>query len=219
MKKLAVLMIAAVFVFFAFTAREAKADLVYDLKYVFNGATNLSGSDWMTASFQTVTPGAVKLTLTSNLSDPNYYIQDVAFNVAPSIAPASLLFKVDSASGTTVSNILHTSQDAQSLIGSGALGKGFDILIQFPTANKDRFNGKDSVVVTITGQSITAESFNYLNAAGAANVGAHLALGGGYSSAITNVNPVPTPIPAAAWLFASGLIGLVGVRRKFKFAN
>lgn len=29
-------------------------------------------------------------------------------------------------------------------------------------------------------------------------------------------NPVPTPIPAAAWLLGSGLIGLVGMRRRFK---
>jgi hypothetical protein len=27
-------------------------------------------------------------------------------------------------------------------------------------------------------------------------------------------NPVPTPIPAAAWLFGSGLLGLVGIRRR-----
>ncbi len=29
-------------------------------------------------------------------------------------------------------------------------------------------------------------------------------------------NPVPTPIPAAAWLLGSGLLGLVGIKRKQK---
>jgi hypothetical protein len=29
-------------------------------------------------------------------------------------------------------------------------------------------------------------------------------------------NAAPTPIPGAVWLFASGLIGLAGIRRKFK---
>jgi hypothetical protein len=217
-KKISVLMIAIFFVIFGLTAGEAKADLMYDLKYVFNGATNLSGSDWMTANFQTVTPGVVKLTLTSNLADPNYYIQDVAFNVAPTVTPGSLGFHVDSASGTAISNILNTTQNTEFLVGSGNKGRGFDVLLTFPTASKNRFNGSDSVVMTITGQGITAESFNYLNTAGAANVGAHIALGTS-SSAISNVNPVPTPIPPAAWLFASGLIGLVGVRRKFKLAN
>jgi hypothetical protein len=29
-----------------------------------------------------------------------------------------------------------------------------------------------------------------------------------------NPNPVVTPIPAAAWLLGSGLMGLIGIRRK-----
>jgi hypothetical protein len=30
------------------------------------------------------------------------------------------------------------------------------------------------------------------------------------------LTPTPTPIPAAAWLFGSGLMGLAGVRRRKK---
>ena len=216
MKKVAASLIAVLFIVFGFIAGEAKADMIYDLKYIFNGSTNINGSDWLTADFQTINTGQVKLTLTSNLTDPSYYIQDVAFNVAPTVTPGSMLFNVDSASGTTLSqaNILHTDQNAQTLIGSGNMGAGFDVLFKFQTPNQNRFNGNDSVVLTITGQNITEDSFKFLNTAGAANVGAHLA-GGSMSSAITDVNPSPVPIPAAVWLFGSGLIGLVGVRRRF----
>lgn len=217
MKKTVVSMILILLVIFGLTVGESKADMMYDLKYIFNGSTNLSGSSWLTADFQTISAGTTKLILTSHMTDPSYYIQEVAFNVAPSITPRSLLFNVDAANGTSLSqaNILHTGQNAQSLTGSGSQGVGFDFLLKFPTPNKDRFNGNDSVILTITGQNITADSFNYLNPTGAANVGAHIALGGGVSSAITNVNPNPVPIPAAVWLFGSGLIGLVGIRRRF----
>jgi hypothetical protein len=42
-------------------------------------------------------------------------------------------------------------------------------------------------------------------------------LGGGHALAIqADINTTPTPIPAAAWLFGSGLMGLAGVRRRVK---
>lgn len=36
---------------------------------------------------------------------------------------------------------------------------------------------------------------------------------------LVNSGPVPTPAPAAIWLFGSGLIGLVGVRRRLRKKN
>jgi hypothetical protein len=39
---------------------------------------------------------------------------------------------------------------------------------------------------------------------------------GGPAVNLTNINASPVPIPAAAWLLGSGLIGLVGLRRRFK---
>jgi hypothetical protein len=32
--------------------------------------------------------------------------------------------------------------------------------------------------------------------------------------AVDNINIIPTPIPAAAWLLGSGLMGLLGLKRK-----
>jgi hypothetical protein len=45
-----------------------------------------------------------------------------------------------------------------------------------------------------------------------------LASGGIYAALFDNmsVNPTPTPIPAAAWLLGSGLLGLFGMRRRSK---
>jgi len=33
---------------------------------------------------------------------------------------------------------------------------------------------------------------------------------------IAEIDPTPVPIPGAVWLLGSGLIGMVGIRRKFK---
>lgn len=42
-------------------------------------------------------------------------------------------------------------------------------------------------------------------------------LGGIFSGVIADApTPTPTPVPAAAWLLGTGLIGLVGIRRKVK---
>jgi hypothetical protein len=38
----------------------------------------------------------------------------------------------------------------------------------------------------------------------------------GFSHTINEINVAPVPIPAAAWLLGSGLIGLVAIRRRFK---
>jgi len=37
-----------------------------------------------------------------------------------------------------------------------------------------------------------------------------------YGIALSTAEVSTVPIPAAAWLFASGLFGLVGIRRRFK---
>lgn len=37
-----------------------------------------------------------------------------------------------------------------------------------------------------------------------------------YSMAVHDGNVAPVPLPAAVWLFGAGLLGLVGIRRKFK---
>ena len=39
-----------------------------------------------------------------------------------------------------------------------------------------------------------------------------------FSGVATQITPAPVPIPAAVWLFGSGLLGLVGVARRKKSA-
>ncbi|HEB28542.1 MAG TPA: VPLPA-CTERM sorting domain-containing protein [Porticoccus sp.] len=50
--------------------------------------------------------------------------------------------------------------------------------------------------------------------AGELRFGLHLRTIGQAGDSDSYINTSPVPIPAAAWLFGSALIGLVGIRRK-----
>ena len=229
MSKMAVSIITASFIIFGLTAVEAEA-ASYDLQYVFNGTAFDTSNNYLTASFEDFGTNTVKLTLTSNLENPAYYIQQVAFNVADNIVPKSLKFAI-SANGTLLSKgrIARTKQDAQNLPGGGNLGVGFDVLLRFPTAKRYRFNGSDTVVLIISGEGIDASDFDILNTTDVANVAAHVVGGhiagadiagleGSTSAAITNSAATANnvPIPAAAWLLGSGLLGMIAIRRRFR---
>jgi hypothetical protein len=225
MKKTMMLLVAASFLIFGLAAGEAKASL-YDLTYVINGSQP-EGSSWLQANFVTTSTNpvthvnVVTLTLYCNFLSTSpqsgYYIQDVAFNVEPSIAPSSLAIARLDGSYTGTVAISKTTQNVQSVAGSDGVGKGFDVLFDFPTANRYRFNNTDTVSFTITGYNITAESFNFLNTSDSAHVAAHLAgIPGGSSSTVGDVKLDPVPIPAAVWLLGSGLVGLAALRRRMK---
>jgi hypothetical protein len=76
-----------------------------------------------------------------------------------------------------------------------------------------------------TGISYNADAFYYLGTGenpngitfGSASIGSGLndpnTIIGGFGA---NIDVTPTPIPAAAWLLGSGLLGLVGIRRRNK---
>lgn len=210
------MLLAGLCLLIGLTMGQANAS-TYTLSYIFNGYPTISGSDWLTASFENAGTDLVKLTLSANLSNPDYFFQQVAFNVNPGIAPSALSFEIVPASDNKfITSMVHTTQNAQFLPGGGDKGTGFDILFDFTTANKetpiqDRFNNHDTIVFYITGAGVDETDFNFLNTTGAANVGAHIALGGTVSSGITNV-----PIPGALVIFGSGLVGIFGIRRRMR---
>jgi hypothetical protein len=222
MKKIAALIIVAFLGAFALAPGEARATLSFDLTYIVSGsAVPVDGSHWLSATFANAGANQVSLTLTSNLMNSNYYWQQVGINVDPTVVPSSLGFTVGTKVGSfTNPTISRGNQNAQDIPGGGDSGKGFDILFSFSTSNAGggiaRFNGSDSVSYTITGSGITKDSFSFMNSAPnnvvAANIGAHLALGGANSEFAASV----VPLPAAVWLLGSGLIGVAVIRRKRK---
>jgi hypothetical protein len=218
MKKKVALLIGTVFLIFDLAASEAKASISYDLTYLINGYQH-QGGYWLTAAFADVGTNTVTLKLTSNLStDPSsclypYYFDQVVFNVDPAITPSSLVILQTDSTGTIGDvNILKDEQNAIAMTGSGKAGKGFDVLLDFPSKHAQRFNFTDTITFTIIGDRITEDSFLFMNAPGnSAHVGAHLAgIPDGMSGAISDV-----PIPSTVWLLGFGLLSLIVLRRKF----
>lgn len=203
-------------VIFGLHAAAEASFVTYELGGVFTGAKPTSSAPWLTASFSdNGGSGSVTLTLTASLDFSGEFISQVVFNVNPAITPGSLTINQIQGTGATFKK---TSQDAQQV--DGAAGMGFDVLIALPTVggpNNSRFDNNDVLTFTITGGGITASSFAWLSMGGSPNyVAAHVQgiplEGGGTTSGFIGT----VPIPPAVWLLGSGLLGLIGIRRRFR---
>ena len=167
--------------------------------------------------------GSVTLTMsvapTVNLAD----VTAMYFNLDPSLDPTLLSFTRDGGTGPTAANTdILTGVDAYRAGGDGY----YDILFDFPPPpgqDAARFNAGEDLVYTITGIGITAASFNFFGTPGpgAGNPGPYLSVArfqstGSDQNGSDFVGAVP--VPAAVWLFGSGLLGLVGIARRKKAA-
>lgn len=165
--------------------------------------------------------GTVQLTLTSSGSVGIADLTQAYFNLDPTLDPTLLSFAYNIGSSTGPeafgggNNGVFTGVDAFQSGGGGL----YDILFDFPTDAASTFDVGERVVYTITSpDAITAGSFNFLSTFGG-GAGNHLAATkwqstgpSGLDSAWVGASAIP--VPAAVWLFGSGLIGLVGVARR-----
>ena len=96
----------------------------------------------------------------------------------------------------------------------------YDILFDFPPPPGNvRFEANETVVYTITGAGLTANDFNVFGSPGPGmgNPGPFLSVARFQSTGPNEQGSDwvgAVPVPAAVWLFGSGVIGLVGVARR-----
>ena len=191
-----------------FTASANASTLVLDFNHEFSGSADPLGSgSWLTATFDDGgSAGSVTLTLTSGLIDSEFY-SGIYLNFDDAQDVMDLEFNY--VSGDTASSI-GLQQDAFKADGDGY----YDILLSFSTSGNN-FGAGETVVYDITLAGIVASDFNYLSLpagghgpfTGAAHV---QSIGEGSDSGWI----APIPVPAALWLFGSGLLGLVAVSRR-----
>lgn len=195
-----------------------------DLGTVLNGARPASEASWLSALFETDSPGLVTLTLKAQLDVPSEFIREVALNLNPAFSPASLQF-VQLAGLETESVVLPNTRDAVDLTGAGAAGGGFDLLLSWPAGNQNsRFGGAAEAQFRITGpDNLTALDFDFLNSprngTGAAVIAAHiqgipLSGGGTGSGAVLQSSTIPEPTVLS--LAVLGALTFLGYRRSLR---
>ena len=166
--------------------------------------------------------GTVILTMTASSSIGAADITQMYFNFDPTLDLVNLEFTYEAglsdgpAAAGGGGNGVFTGTDAFQADGDGK----YDILFDFPPPpGNTKWMAGETVVYTITStDAITASSFNYLSAPGGNAAGPFLSVarfqstGDGSDSDWVGAGVIP--IPAAVWLFGSGLLGLIGIARR-----
>jgi hypothetical protein len=170
--------------------------------------------------------GSVTLTMTVASTVGGATVDEMYLNFNPSLDLSQLSFSYDGTStGPAASgggtNGIYTGTDAFQADGDGK----YDILFDFPPppgTQSARWQAGETVSYTITStQAITASSFAFLsapggNAAGPFYAAAHFQQTGPTGGDSAWVGAVP--VPAALWLFGSGLLALTGIARRKRAA-
>lgn len=165
--------------------------------------------------------GSVTLTMSVAATVGEADVTAMYFNLNPALDPASLGFTRDGGTGPTAANTtINTGTDAFGPVGGDGI---YDIEFDLPPSpgqNAARFNAGEDLVYTITAAGLTASDFNFFATPGpgAGNAGPFLSV-----ARFQSTGPDPfdgsdfvgaVPVPAAVWLFGSGLLGLVGIARR-----
>jgi len=223
MKKLLVGVVLAV-TLLAFGSLTQATMLTFNLDTEFSGATAPAGSTpWLTATFNDGGgTGSVTLTMQATNLTGTEFISGWYFNLDPIYNPASI-----SLSATNTSALTGWSATAGTDCCKADGDGNFDI--QFSFLNND-FTAGESASYLISLAGITANSFDFLSASGGnspnglktaahiqsigptgANSGWITGGGGG-----TPPETPPVPEPSTFLLLGGGLLGLYGLRKRFK---
>ena len=212
----------AVWVFVVFVgAAEARATVItFQDSFEFSGGTAPVGSPpWLITTFDDGgTTGSVTMTLTLTATNAtgSEFVGRYFFNLDPLLDPNQLTFSDPSKVGSFTDPMISLGANSFKADGGGY----FDIKLDFATSGgaASRFTSGDSVSYTITGPSLTADSFNFLSqqhgGQGTYFDAAHIqAIGpNSLSGWDTILPPVPVPEPACVSLLVLG--GLAGILRR-----
>lgn len=201
---------------FWLTALPAKAStLVLDYTFEFSGGVPPGGTPpWMQAVFDDFGgSGSVRLTMTTlGLTSPENVI-GWYFNLDPALDPNSLVFSYNGGLSTVGAAVsIDTGVNCCKADGDGR----YDFRFNFTPATG--FPALATVVYDISLATITASSFDFLSQPAGGHgpfvSAAHVQnTGDGDSGWVANSSGSVVPVPAAVWLFGSGL-GLLALARR-----
>ena len=213
------------------------ATIVFNYDQEYSGGQAPAGSaPWMVSTLSTspstytigsTTYNAVRLTIDLSNLQSGAFVSETDFNIDPTLNPANLSFSF--VSGNSYANVTPgLATDSFKADGDGY----YDISFGFPTASGNTFGSGSQAVFDIvatnaaTAAALVPESFAFLSTPGgghgpfyaAAHVqnttgacGTNGCTGGGW---IAPSSYTVVPLPAAVWLFGSGLMGLGALARR-----
>ena len=215
---------------FLFAANTVYADFTWEYTNSIVGPSPTGSQPWLTVTFSddAVNTNLVNLTISGeNLDsglDTKEYLRAVAFNLDPALAPNSLVFSwVDGVVAQTINNAY-----AQSHYTMDGLTNLFDVQIGFDGGT---FSNDSDTYSNIVGnysiyQISMMDGANELDLDAADFFNSSQGSGTGYYSvaelrgieALPNTEGqgliAPVPVPAAVWLFITGILGFAGYRKK-----
>jgi hypothetical protein len=213
-------MLAALGLLGGIPAGSMGADFCLQFDNFYGGAPPASTTlPWMDATFKTIAPGRVSLSLSNINLVGNENVDQVYFNINPALAATKLRFKSISTSGGFDLPKLFTGEDKFKAGGDGR----YDLEFMFTQGGSgaNRFGAGEFLVGEIYGlPTLTAADFSYLSTyvggAGPFYGAAHVQrIAGrntsGWIDPSLGAIPIPMPEPTTGALWIAGL--LVVMRR------
>jgi hypothetical protein len=215
---------------FLFFASTVYADFTWEYSNSVVGPLPTGSQPWLTVAFSddVVNTNLVNMTISGvNLDsgpDTREYLRAIAFNLDPVFAPNALSFTfIDGVEAQTINNAYATSHYTMD-----GLTNLFDVQIGFDGGT---FSNDSDAYSNIVGNysiyqismmngslDLDAEDFLYTSQGDGTPYYSVAELRGVQNLPSTDGQALiaPVPVPAAVWLLGSGLVGLVGLRRKMK---
>jgi hypothetical protein len=194
------------------------ATVTYALDYIFSPPTG-SVTSLVTATL-TDTGTAVQFDIT-NQAGIGTKLDSLYFNFAQgTINPDQLTFSNVSAAGGTYSTLLAPSINAI-VAALKADGDGyFDGKFAYSTNNFLAQGETLSFRLSAAGEDLSVNDFNFFSRMGGGTgsyiLASHIQNLPATGSSVWVGTVTPVPLPAALWLFGSGIVGLVGVLRRMR---
>ncbi len=197
-------------------APTAEAMVMFNYDSTFSGTFPAGAPPWLTATFETLQPDSVRLTMRAAGLSGTEFVSGWYFNLDPYLTPLDIgLSPLDPGEANPLLLSPPAGLNAYKADGDGY----YDIVFVFPTsAGPERFSAGETVIVDFEATGLTEDYFRSLSAPGGDShsgpflSAAHVQGIGADSGWVAPASPVPEP--STLLLLTAGGVALPFIRRR-----